>query len=51
MKDPSHFEDYVKEVKNIMLDLGCHFLSEMLEECNIMLEDSWKRRENWHIKD
>jgi hypothetical protein len=51
MKDPSHFEDCVKEVKNIMLDLGCHFLSEMLEECNIMLEDSWKRRENWHIKD
>lgn len=51
MEDPSHLGEHAVRVKQIMLELGCQILSEMLEECNTMLENSIKRRVNWHIKD
>jgi len=34
-----------------MLDFGCHIISEVLEECNTLLEESLKRRLHWHVKD
>jgi len=35
-----HFDGYIEKVKGIMLDFGCHIISEVLEECNILLEES-----------
>lgn len=51
MQDPSCLEECVVQVKQVMQELGCQILSEMLEECNTMLEQSRKRRRNWQIKD
>ena len=46
-----YIDEYIEEVKNIVLDLGCHIISESLEECNTLLEESLERRMHWHIKD
>ena len=46
-----YFDEYVENVKNIVLDFGCHIISEALEECNTLLEESMKRRIHWQIKD
>lgn len=51
MENPSSFEECVVRVKHVMFELGCQIISEMLEECNTMLEDSMKRRAFWQIKD
>lgn len=51
MMNPSLLGECAIRVKQIMLELGCQILSEMVEECNTMLEDSVKRRIYWHIKD
>lgn len=51
MQNPLDMGNCVNEVKQIMLELGRKFLSEMLGTCNTMLEDSVKRRESWQIKD
>ena len=51
MQDPAHLEQFVNQVKQVVLELGCHIISETLEECNVMLEESVKRRIHWHIKD
>lgn len=45
------FDEYIEKVKNIVLDFACHIISEALEECNILLEESLKRRMHWHVKD
>ncbi len=45
------FDEYIENVKNIVLDFGCHIISEVLEECNTLLEESMKRVIYWHIKD
>lgn len=34
-----------------MLDFGCHIVSELLEECNTLIEESLKRIMHWQIKD
>lgn len=49
--NPACFDEYIEEVKKIVLDLGCHIISEVLEECNTLLEESLKRRLHWHVKD
>ena len=49
--NPKHFDGYIEKVKGIMLDFGCHIISEVLEECNALLEESLKRRLHWHVKD
>ena len=49
--NPMCFDEYIEEVKNIVLDFGCHIVSEVLEECNILLEESLKRRLHWQVKD
>ncbi len=49
--DPVCFDEYIEKVKGIVLDFGCHIISEVLEECNTLLEESLKRRLHWHIKD
>ena len=46
-----YFDEYIEEVKNIVLDFGCHIISEVLEECNTLLEESLKRRLHWQVKD
>lgn len=51
MQNPLCMETCVNEIKQILLELGRQFLSEILGECNTMLEASVKRRESWHIKD
>ena len=48
---PICFDEYIENVKNIVLDFGCHIISEALEECNTLLEESMKRVIHWHIKD
>ena len=48
---PDSFDVSIEKVKNIMLDFGCHIISEVLEECNTLLEESLKRRMQWHVKD
>ncbi|WP_334090207.1 ISLre2 family transposase [Helicobacter typhlonius] len=49
--NPMCFDEYIENVKNIVLDFGCHIISETLEECNTLLEESFKRRLHWHVKD
>lgn len=49
--DPASFDGYIEKVKNILMDFGCHIISEVLEECNTLLEESLKRRLHWHVKD
>ncbi len=49
--NPMYFDEYIEEVKNIVLDFGCHIISEVLEECNTLLEESLKRRLHWQVKD
>lgn len=49
--NPMCFDEYIEEVKNIVLYFGCHIVSEVLEECNILLEESLKRRMHWQVKD
>ena len=49
MENPSRLEECTVHVKQTMLELGCGMLSEMVEECSTMLEESLKRREHWQI--
>ena len=49
--NPACFDEYIEEVKKIVLDLGCHIISGVLEECNTLLEESLKRRLHWQVKD
>lgn len=51
METPSLLGECTVQVKQIMLEWGCQIVSEMVEECNTMLEDSVKRRIHWQIKD
>ena len=51
MQDPHRLDQFVKQVKQLMLELGCCIISETLEECNGMLEESVKRKIHWQIKD
>ena len=51
MENPSLMGECAVQVKQIMLELGCQILSEIVEECNTMLEDSVKRKLHWQIKD
>ena len=51
MENPSLLGECAVQVKQIMLELGCQILSEIVEECNTMLEDSVKRKIHWQIKD
>ena len=41
----------LRPLRRILTEIGCQFLSGMLEEYNTMLEGSVKRRRNWQIKD
>lgn len=51
MENPSLLGECAVQVKQIMLELGCRILSEIVEECNTVLEDSVKRKIHWQIKD
>ncbi len=49
--NPMCFDEYIEEVKNIVLDFGSHIISEALEECNTLLEESMKRVMYGQMKD
>ena len=51
MENPSVPGEYIKKVEQVLLEFGCHIVSETFEECNHLLEESGKRRMNWQIKD
>ena len=51
MKSPSHLDQLVENVKQVLFAFGCQIISETLKECNTMIENSIKRRSHWHIKD
>ncbi len=51
MENPSLLGACAGRVKQIMLELGCQILSEMVEGYNTMLEESARRRIYWQIKD
>lgn len=51
MKDPSHLSQFEERLKKVLMEFGCSIISETLDECNIMLENSVKRRMYWQIKD
>ena len=50
-QNPSCFPQCVFTLRRILTEIGCQFLSGMLEEYNTMLEGSVKRRRTWQIKD
>ena len=51
IENPSNLGEWIKEVKRILMEFGGQIVSEMLEECNTMLEESGKRQRNWQMKD
>jgi len=51
LSNSGHFDGYMEKVNGTMLDFGCRIISEVLEECNTLLEESLKRRLHWHVKD
>ncbi|MDO4341051.1 MAG: UPF0236 family protein [Eubacteriales bacterium] len=51
MKDPSHLDQLEESLKKVLMEFGCRIISETLEECNSILEESVKRRMYWQIKD
>lgn len=50
MKNPACLAQFAENVRKIVLELGCSIVSEASDECNLMLEDSIKRRIHWQIK-
>ena len=38
MQNPADLNQFVDQVKQVMLEFGCHIVSETLEECNTMLK-------------
>lgn len=51
IKNPAYLAQFAENVRKIVLELGCSIISETLDECNLMLENSVKRRIHWQIKD
>lgn len=51
MQHPDRLEVLTQGILYAVLDFGYSFISDTLDQCNVMLENSFKRRENWQIKD
>lgn len=51
MESPETFDQWVSMAGNVFLKTACYFIREWLEECNMLLENSVKRRLYWQIKD
>lgn len=51
MKDPLNWTDQILGIQQILRKFGAAVISELLEECNTILENSIKRRAFWRIKD
>lgn len=51
MKNPAMFDQYIEEVRKVFLQTACILISEWLEDCNTLLENSPKRRLYWQVKD
>jgi len=51
MENPAAFDQCVNKAWKVFLKTACCFISGWLEECNMLLENSMKRRLSWQIKD
>lgn len=51
LQSPECWESFIEQILNVVREFGCRFVSDTLDQCNVMLEDSVKRREHWQIKD
>ena len=51
MKNPLNWTDQILGIQQILRKFGATVISELLEECNTILENSIKRRAFWRIKD
>ena len=51
MKSPLNWTDQILGIQQILRKFGAAVISELLEECNTILENSIKRRAFWRIKD
>lgn len=51
MKNPLNWTDQILGIQQILRKFGAAVISELLEECNTILENSIKRRAFWRIKD
>ena len=49
MKDPLNWTDQIHFVQQILRRFGAAVISELLEECNTILENSIKRRAFWRM--
>ena len=50
-KNPLNWTDQILGIQQILRKFGAAVISELLEECNTILENSIKRRAFWRIKD
>lgn len=51
LQSPECWESFIGQIHDVVLEFGRDFVSDTLDLCNVMLEDSIKRREHWQIKD
>lgn len=49
-KDPSHFAEYINELKKALDKLGVEFIKETLEMMDESIKKSAKRKMNWHVE-
>lgn len=49
-KNPSHFAEYINELKKVMDKLGVEFIKETLEMMDESIKKSAKRKMNWHVE-
>lgn len=49
LKTPNQFAEFLQEIEKNMLQLGLLFLKNTLQECDELLRNSGKRKQNWQI--
>ena len=49
LQDPKNFASLVYGVQENVIQLGLNIIKETLEDCDEMLRNSGKRKQNWHI--
>ncbi len=49
-RDPSKFAEYIEELKETLNKLGVEIIKETLEEMDMAIKNSVKRKMNWHVE-
>lgn len=49
-KNPSKFAEYIDELKEMLNKLGVEIVKETLEEMDLAIKNSAKRKMNWHVE-